>query len=323
MLTIEHRWIDSLKHQWPQVDFRHDTFIDNVHGLSVTTDMLVEGTHFDRQYSSWVDVGWKAVAVNVSDIAASGAYPLWAFVAVGLPTNDPLADLDELYKGINAACKHYGLIVAGGDTVSSPTTTISVTMIGQLKPNDTHGRRHLARPGDVIAISGPHGLSHAGMQALKQHMEDEFPLFVEHHRRPKARLALGQKLANVLTRYAVMDSSDGLADAVTQLGRHSGCVGIIDAQRLEVSHDMDVLAMRTGQHPIDWVLYGGEDFELVVSLSPEMLSLFPELTVIGRMVSPQSVSQALSVWPNTEGLLEIEGELMPLINDRGFQHFRR
>lgn len=323
MLTIEHRWIDSLRYQWPQVDFRHDTFIDNVHGLSITTDMLVEGVHFARQTASWVDVGWKAIAVNVSDIAASGAYPLWAFIAVGVPKEDPLTDLDQLYKGINAACKQYGLLVAGGDTVSSPTTTVSVTVIGQLKPNDTPGRRHMARPGDVIAVSGPHGLSHAGMVAIQRGEADEFPMLVERHRRPQPRLALGQKLANVLTRYAVMDSSDGLADAVTQLGRHSGCVGIIDARQLSVSQEIETIAVRARQHPLDWVLYGGEDFELVVSMSPEMMTLFPDLKVIGHMVETSSVTHALSVWPNTEGLLDIEGELMPLLNDRGFQHFRQ
>jgi thiamine-monophosphate kinase len=161
------------------------------------------------------------------------------------------------------------------------------------------------------------------LEALKQQLTEEFPVLVERHRRPTARLALGQKLANVLTRYAVMDSSDGLADAVTQLGRHSGCVGIIDARRLAVSAEVETLAARCGQHPLDWVLYGGEDFELVVSLSPEMMTLFPELTVIGHMVETQSVAHALSVWPNTEGLLDIEGELMPLLNDRGFQHFRQ
>jgi thiamine-monophosphate kinase len=312
-MTIERDWINRLQQHWPQADLRQDTFYDPLTRQIVTTDMLVEGVHFSWDYCSPDDVGWRSVAVNLSDIAATAGIPTWVLVSIGVPQETDISMLSRIHEGIEACCKAYGAMVVGGDTVRSPITTVSVTILGRLPQQSQPGRRHLAQPGDLLVVSGPHGLSAAGLLAL-QHNLPGYAMLKEAHLRPRPQLRLGQRVGQVLSRFAMMDSSDGLADAVLRLAEASQVDIVIDERRITHCPELLDLARQQSADPMDWVLYGGEDFQLVVTIAPETLGVFPELVPIG-MVQPASHLNQGRAFLQT-------GNAVSLIREgKTFQHF--
>ena len=167
--------------------------------LVVTQDALVEGVHFRLDWTSWRDLGWKAAAVNLSDLAASGAEPVGLVITLGAPPDTAAEDVLELYGGIAET----GVPVIGGDTTAAPQLVLSVTALGR---SERVPGRSGARPGDAVVVTGPLGASAAGYEALLAGIDS--PL-AEAHRRPPIRLAEGRRLARDAT--AMLDLSDGLA----------------------------------------------------------------------------------------------------------------
>lgn len=315
MTTLERQWIEQLQARWPQADLRHDTFYDPDTRQILTTDMLVEDVHFSRKTFSPEDIGWKGVAVNYSDIAATGGRPHWLLVSLGLPEQADLTLARGIYDGITACCQAYGGTLTGGDTVRSEKLTLSVTAIGLLEARYQPGRRHTAQPGDFVAVSGPHGLSRAGLEALKTAAPQQWPAAVSSHCRPVPRLRLGQQIARTLPRFAMMDTSDGLADAALRLAQASRVDIVLDAERIRLHPEMVDLASLAGANPLDWALYGGEDFELMVALPPEAIGLFPEMQVVGYVRACQPPEKDGQAW------LRTASGLAPLEEGRMFQHF--
>lgn len=238
------------------------------HSVVVTTDMLVEGVHFSHQTTSPEDVGWRAAAANLSDLAAMGAKPWGLVVAVGLDPQTPITWIEGVYRGFSACLVTYNTVLVGGDTVRSDRNTISVTALGQV-PFQQAIYRHSARPDDRVLITGPHGLAKAGLEILLQpRLADnltlgEIDLLHRAHQRPRPRLDVISLLWDYTDRAAGMDSSDGLADALEQLCRASKVGCAIDWQALPIP---DLVSKTAGEQALDWVLYGGEDFELVLCL---------------------------------------------------------
>ncbi len=236
------------------------------HNLVVTTDMLVEGVHFSDRTTSPEDVGWRAAVANLSDLAAMGASPWGLVLAVGLNPHTPVSWIEGVYRGFSACLATYNTVLVGGDTVRADRNVISVTALGQV-PSQQVIYRHTARPGDRIFITGPHGLSKAGLEillhpSLAQHLtEAEILTLQRAHQRPKPRLDILPILWHQTDRVAGMDSSDGLADALIQLCQASqvGC----EIEDLPIPGLVSKVA---GEKALDWVLYGGEDFELVLCL---------------------------------------------------------
>src|SRR4051794_11030961 len=205
----------------------------------LTTDALIEDVHFRHRTTSWNDLGWKALAQNVSDIAAMGAVPTRAFVTLGLRPDTRVADLEALYEGM-ASLRHWVaeldaplLEFAGGDTVSSPVTMLSITVIGEL---DGEGlRRASGQPGDLLAVTGTLGGSAGGLDLLEagdapDDDPDVEPL-VTLHRRPRPRVAEGQAIAE-LGVCCGMDLSDGLLGDAGKLGYASGLSVILNLTAL-------------------------------------------------------------------------------------------
>ena len=194
--------------------------------LVVTTDTLVNGVHFSPQTTSAEDVGWRAVAANLSDLAAMGASPLGITVALALPPETELAWLDGLYQGIAACLNPFATPLVGGDLCRASEISLSITAFGCV----TSGiYRRQARVGDAIVVSGVHGASRAGLELLlnDQQWHDLDPQirenFISAHQRPRPRLDLLEPLQRLkIERIAGMDSSDGLGDAVIQLAHESG-----------------------------------------------------------------------------------------------------
>ncbi len=256
-----------------------------------TIDVLVEGNHWRRDTMTPADAGWRAVAANVSDLAAMGAQPQFLLVAVTLGPGITVEDVAALAEGLADGCRAHRVRIAGGDIVHGPATAISISAHGTAAPGASGAptllRRGGARPGDVVAVSGTPGKAAAGLVLIEAGREQEegADALARAHRRPRARIALGQAAVAAGVACAI-DVSDGLMQDLGHVARASG-VGIeiaIPAIPLAPA----AVALLDDRVAVDLALGGGEDFELALT-GPEaaLRSLSrPDLpvTVIGRVV---------------------------------------
>jgi thiamine-monophosphate kinase len=248
-----------------------------------TTDMLVEGIHFRLDWTSAADLGWKALAVNLSDLAAMGARPGRALVSVAVDAARR-ALVVEVARGLQSLADRTGTQVVGGDTVRSPgPLVINVALVGEADQARLL-RRDTARVGDLVAVTGTLGAASAGLALLTErgpHLEAALDPLVGALHRPVPRLAAGAILARLGVRCAI-DVSDGLASETHHLARASG-VGIeIDVDRLPLA-PAAVQALGS-QRAIAGALSGGEDYELLFTFDPRLLDeLPPALGIDGGM----------------------------------------
>ncbi|HBC41234.1 MAG TPA: thiamine-phosphate kinase [Pseudanabaena sp.] len=285
------------------------------HQMVVTTDMLVDGVHFSDRTTSPEDVGWRAAAVNLSDLAAMGAKPWGLVMSVGLPSDTTVEWIEGVYRGFSECLRTYGTELVGGDTVRSPMRTLSVTAFGQVRQSQVI-HRHTAKVGDAIVVTGLHGLSKAGLEMLlDENLQEKLlaPLKIgnrilagkelgqaicRYHQRPTPRfdaIALLHKLLkqhNHLKDFPIsgMDSSDGLADAIAQICRASQVGAKIFWRSLPIHRAIRILA---GDSALDWVLYGGEDFELVLCMPFKLAEPFvhqlPNSAIIGEIIEGNQI----------------------------------
>jgi thiamine-monophosphate kinase len=274
-----------------------DAYWDADHHRIYTTDMLVEGRHFDSHYFSPQDIGWKAAAVNISDIAAMGGRLQYLLISLGLPQTIELPWIEAFYTGLGEACQKFDGQIVGGDTVSSDQLVINVTAIGFCPEGHAVGHRYQAQDGDYIIATGYHGLSHIGLRIL-QAQKSGYETCKSTHLRPMPRIEAGLLLSRRFTRYALMDSSDGLADALLKLGRASGKTLAVNEAAIPIHPEL-----RRYQAEQAWddtqlrqaILYGGEDFELVGTVpfvDDEILKTFH---VLGRVEAYDGIASAYLV----------------------------
>jgi thiamine-monophosphate kinase len=240
---------------------------------AVTTDMLVEGVHFDLAWTSGEDLGWKALAVNLSDLAAMGPVrPALGVIALGLPSRLPVSFVDGFYRGFDRLARVSGFVLAGGDTVRADKLTVSLAALGEVP----RGRRVLtrdgARPGDVLMATGSLGDAAAGLEILQKRPKGSRAsserFLIRRLLRPVPRLDLAGRLAAVPGVTAMMDSSDGLWRSAVILARASGVGLRIEAERLPVSPALRAWCGENGRDAVDFSLAGGEDYELVLTARP-------------------------------------------------------
>lgn len=293
--------------------------------LVVTTDVLVDSVHFSDRTTTPEDAGWRAVAANLSDLAAMGASPLGITIGLGLPGDVTVDWVDRLYQGMTACLQPYQTAIVGGDVVRSPVITISITAFGDVDPHQVI-RRSAAQPGDEIVVTGYHGSSRAGLELLLHpeqgqslHPTDRTAL-IQTHQRPTPRLDVIPLLfppssLPAPTSIAGMDSSDGLADAIVQICRASQVGAKIDRTQIPIAPALP--AWVSPDQAIEWALYGGEDFELVLTLPPEQAQrLVSQLGHGAAIVGTTTVEPG--VW-----LVDTEGNFpeQALSREPGFQHF--
>jgi thiamine-monophosphate kinase len=257
----------------------------------LTTDALIEDVHFRHRTTSWRDLGWKALAQNVSDIAAMGALPMRAFITLGLRPDTRVADLEDLYRGMAELADNYRFSIVGGDTVSSIITMLSITVIGELEGEGL--RRAAGQPGDLLAVTGTLGGSAGGLALLEADDAPPDNLGVEPlvtlHRRPTPRVAEGQALAELGIRCG-MDLSDGLLGDAGKLAYASGLSAVMHLDCLPMPSALSDYFGDAQARAL--ALRGGEDYELLVAGPPETVAaasialrhrgLVP-LTVVGRL----------------------------------------
>ena len=248
----------------------------------LTTDMLLEGVHFDRSTISARDLGAKAVTVNVSDVAAMGGSPRYALVAVAVPAEVGLAWVIELYGGIRDAGAEYAVSVVGGDTNRSDRVVVSVMVTGEV-PRGRAVTRAGARPGDRVAVTGALGASAGGLRVARAAAGDPSILsagwardLLSAHVRPVARVGEGQTLAQAGAT-AMIDLSDGLSTDLGRVCAASGVRAIVRLDAVPVAPGLDDLRSALGPDPLDLAVHGGEDYELLATLPPGAVDAVADL----------------------------------------------
>lgn len=235
--------------------------------LLTTTDLLIEGVHFRRDWTTPRALGRKSVAVNVSDIAAMGGTPRQLFLGVGLPADFPLAEIEAFLEGVLEAAAAYGATLAGGDTCRSPGGLfISVTAQGSV-PQQQLLTRGGARPGDAIYVSGTLGDSALALRQLQQGLLPDPDLASRHHD-PQARVALGRQLASANLASALIDLSDGLLGDLGHILTASGVGARLLPESLPLSQPLRSM-LPDLQAQWELALTGGEDYELLFTVAPE------------------------------------------------------
>jgi thiamine-monophosphate kinase len=294
--------------------------------LVATLDTLVEDVHFRRDWTGPEDLGWKSLAVNVSDIAAMGAEPLAAFLSLALPPETEVGWVEVFARGMAECAREYRCQIAGGDTVRSPERVmITVTLLGTVERGKAVLRSG-AQVGDCLCVTGTLGDSAAGLAILQQRGGSADPrgrksrtidALLAAHRRPRPRLDAARALAASGQVTAMMDLSDGLASDARHLAARSGVGARVWREALPISEAARTVAPLLGADPADWALHGGEDYELLFTVPPASLDLVRErlrplnvpVTVVGEIVEE-------GVW-----LEEGNGRAVSL-EPKGFAHFR-
>lgn len=292
----------------------------NNQDLVVTTDVLVDGIHFSDRTTPANMAGWRAVAANLSDLAAMGAIPMGITVGLSLPPETELSWLETLYQGMGDCLQAYGTPLVGGDLTRSPVKTIAITAFGKVVSKNVI-RRDAAQPGDVIVATGFHGDSRAGLELLlnpetgMELEEGDRQFLIQAHQKPLPRLDISYYLNNLETQrhWAGMDSSDGLADAVLQICEMSQVGAVINADQIPISPALS--RYQSSEKALQWALYGGEDFQLVLCLTQKIAEqLVAKFGEGCRIVGEITATQDVKIKGN-------DGRSQPLSRQQTFQHF--
>lgn len=280
--------------------------------LMVTVDMFMEDVHFRRSYARAEDIGWKAAACSLSDIAAMGGAPLFATVSLACPADTQVLFVEALYRGLAGLMGRYGATIIGGDTIrSNEGILLDVMLVGQCVGH-RYLRRKGAMPGDLLAVTGFPGKSGAGLHAL-EHGQDA-PSLEDCHLRPRPRVQEGQWLCGNAAVNAAIDISDGLAADAGHLAEAAKLGINIHRDALPLEEDLRAYCEAQALDPYVMMLTGGEDYELCMAVNPGQLERAFEdfhheyrtpLTVIGEFTEQ---------WKG----VRVDGEEVSL---RGFNHF--
>ena len=292
----------------------------------VTTDVLIEGVHFDRSFIPMPFLGWKSIAVNVSDVVAMNAKPLYATVSIGMPRNFSVEMMDALYDGMADACKAYGMELVGGDTSTAHALYISITVIGGVAEQDVVFRRG-ARVGDYICVTGDVGGSYAGLKVLLDQRQalndlgDAYEPELEAHQyvirrqlRPHARLDVIDLLQKAgIKPTSMIDISDGIASEIHHIALRSSVGATVRIPALPFDPETRAVADQFLDDVDAYALFGGEDYELLFTVDP---------TDVGAIDAMQGVSIIGNIEEATKGVRTYSPEtgLMPL-HPAGYQHF--
>ncbi len=267
--------------------------------LLVSTDLLVEGVHFDLAYVPLQHLGYKAAVVNFSDIYAMGGTPTQLTVAMAVSSRYPVEALDEIYAGIRRACAQYGVDLVGGDTTSNPSgLSLALTVIGQVERGAAVGRGG-AQATDLIVVSGDLGGAYIGLQVLEREKAtylanpnlqpdlSDYQYPIERQLKPEARKDIVELLAELGVKpTSMMDVSDGLSSELLHLTKASGLGCVVFEDKLPIDPVVLRACEEFGIHPVTAVLNGGEDYELVFTVSLEDYDKIkgnPNITPIGHM----------------------------------------
>ena len=255
-----------------------------------TVDSLIQGVHFSLDTISWEELGWKALAVNLSDIAAMGGLPKYALVSLALPDSTEVEEVIALYKGMIELAKQFEVAIVGGDTSSAPLVTISITILGSTKSQDKHVlSRSAAKAGERVAVTGYLGAAAAGAEMLSKQLQfspEATACLKEAFLRPYPRIAEGQLLVEQGVKTAI-DISDGLVSDLDHICKASQVSARIEVDRVPI---LPAVKTNFGDRALELALSGGEDYELLFTGSAQVVDKVRTatscpVTVIGEVVA--------------------------------------
>ena len=295
--------------------------------IVLTADAMVDGVHFLSESMTWHDIGWKCIVSNQSDIAAMGAKPEHAVLTLAIPATTRVVDLDEILSGVIGALDRYGGKLVGGDTVSSDRIIISVSMTGRLISEEKPLRRDTARPGDLVAVTGPLGGSAGGLMAMSEASKGKGPMnrgdeakLMSSHFRPSPRVDLAGVLVDAGAECA-MDVSDGLLLDLERICVASGVDAVIEADRVPVE---PALRRAYPEVATELALTGGEDYELVYAADAATIASVnaaqpggeqARFGIVGEIVPRQGDDARVTVLDEVRREIEFDA--------KGWDHFAR
>jgi len=271
--------------------------------MVVTTDLLVEGIHFDLVYTPLKHLGYKAVVVNLSDVYAMNATPKQIVLSMAVSGKFSVEALEQLYSGIHMACDRYGVDLVGGDTTTSVTgLTLSITAMGEVEKGKAV-KRNGAKEGDLVCVSGDFGAAYAGLQVLKREKEvfmvnpnsqpdmSAYEYILERQLKPESRKDIIEALAKQkIVPTSMIDVSDGLSSEILHLCKQSECGVKLFEDKIPMDAQTITLAEELNLEPSILALSGGEDYELMFTINPEdhsKLNKIEGLAVIGKILNKE------------------------------------
>jgi len=298
--------------------------IDNIRAGLLTIDTLVDKVHFNLSYTSFENLGHKAMAANLSDIAAMGGRPVLAVVSITIPRDIRLKDIEKMYAGMRKLAKNYGVAVCGGDTVTGRELSLTIAVYGEGRKNNI-GLRSGAKAGDAILVTGSLGASQAGLELLKLKINPSTTLrarnqntkLFKKHLRPEPRVKEAQLLASKFKLHGMIDISDGLASELHHIAKESRVGILIDQGALPVAEEAITVANILKKDPIKYCLYSGEEYELLFTL-PGRQAVESKI-ILSRAGTPCSI---IGQVVKGSGVRMIGRDLKPVkVPDRGYRHF--
>jgi thiamine-monophosphate kinase len=281
-----------------------DAAIIKTKGLQVlTTDCLVEGDHFTREWFTPEQIGMKTIEINVSDVAAMGGIPCFALVSLALPRNLDVEFVEEMYQGIWKTCNKYNMEIIGGNMTHCDTIVISITLTGNVDQKHL-SLRSGAKPGDYIFISGHLGYGRAGLRFFLKQLKG-FEKIKKRYLEPEAQLKKALKIAPFVN--SMIDVSDGLAPEIKHICNMSKCGAVIYKDKIPISGNVRQIAKTLKEDEYDYALFGGEDFELVYTVSKDNIKNV-EGYIVGEITKGKDVQLV------SKGKKEI-------IKKMGYDHF--
>ena len=277
-------------------------------GIVISQDSLVEDIHFNNHMMSPYQRGYKSVRVNLSDIAASGAKPAYLTVALSLPKDIKDDAVVDFYEGAKYALENLDVEIVGGDITGSDKLYISISVIGKTLDRKISSRSH-AKIGHKIITSGVHGSSAAGLRILQNNLEPDKDL-IKAHLMPVAQIDFAKQISEQIQEdYAMMDTSDGLFDALFKIGSASECTMSVDFER--ILYDPKIKEYFSDYK--DLILFGGEDYQIVATVPVELLPSLKDYIIIGEVLPKEDCVIKL----NTENNVEKFNDL----SNKCFNHF--
>ncbi len=279
----------------------------------ISTDTMVEGIHFlSKTMTPW-DVGYKLCASNFSDMAAMGAEAVGFVISAALPEDLPVDWVTACYEGIRACCETYRVNLLGGDVTGSPKGVILTGTVVGMVPCDQAVKRSGAQVGDLVFVTHTIGDSAAGLAAILAGKGKKYPKLMTAHQRPEPQISLGTLLREAGVT-SLNDISDGLSREANEIAKASGVCLEIQEEKIPLSEEACLLGNELKKNPLLWAWNGGEDYQLVGTISPahhETVKDNPAITVIGQVVEPS----------NTPGVYVVRGNQKVKVAAHGYDHF--
>ena len=283
--------------------------------LILTTDTMVEKIHFDLRYSTFKQLGWKAMVANLSDIAAMGGLPKFALVTIGLPKSISVENVISIYDGITSIGRRYKCKVVGGDTVFSPKgILVSIALLGEVEKRFLV-KRSGAKKGDLVCVTGDLGEAQAGLEFLKKYPRKKSPL-IRKHLNPLPRINEARTLVRNLKISSMIDISDGLSSELFHLTEESDLGAMIHGEEIPISPNCLKASSPLEKSPLSLALSSGEEYELLFTVSRKEL---PQLKRVKRKIKVSVIGEMVG---KKEGVVlqEKSGKKSKLMKT-GFDHF--